>query len=94
VTGHAPEPAAVGFQFHFGPASRTDQDFEEFCADCHVFIKRLVYLIGGLSLGRIVLFHFPRKAGNVYDDPLVRAFTNNLFTPARLHPEFRAPFVD
>ena len=41
VAGHATEPAAIGFRFNFGPASRTNQDFEEFCADGHLLMKRL-----------------------------------------------------
>ena len=88
VTGYAPEPAPIGFQFHFCPASRTDQNLEEFCADCHLFIKRLVYLT------RIALFNFRGKPGDVNDHSLMSAFPYNLFTPARFHPEFDAPSVD
>jgi hypothetical protein len=36
MAGDAAEAGVVGFEFDFRPASRTDQDFEKFCADGQV----------------------------------------------------------
>jgi hypothetical protein len=93
VTGHAPQSAAVGFEFHFRPAGRTDQNFEKFSADCHgclkMFLQRLVYQRSVC----VVLFHFLGKARDLDDHSLVRAFPDDLFTDAGLYTEFHAAIV-
>src|SRR5256885_11591218 len=43
VTGNAAQPRSIGLKFHFRPARRADQYFEEFSADSHWEMKRLVY---------------------------------------------------
>ena len=76
MAGNAAQAAAIGLEFNFGPARRTNENFEQIGTDGHVSTS----LSAGLC-----------KAAGVDDRPQMRSFADQFVAHAGFHAKLAAP---